>query len=239
MVPFKYCQVLGPFNTGTNLMSRYLNRLYFHAAPVDGKVWKHSVLPRFLNLQGGAGQPDIDLRDELASVPTLYICMVRLPYFWLLSTLRRKYSLQLRTREIDLAARLRSQVRLRGQVFANPVQLWNQYYRQYERHRGLNSQFVYVRLEDLVLQPEQTLNNLQDVLKRKPGADIRKVIRGVSSVPSVAGNTYGTEWKEKYRVANINRMIASTDLGFINSQLDLDLLKSFNYPQVWIKPEIM
>ncbi len=235
--PFRHFQVLGPYNSGTSLMERYLNQLF--RAPVSSRLWfwKHSVLP---NLHVNELDPDLGqlcVRHILAPADTLFVCMVRLPYFWLLTTLRRRYGMVLKNTNVDFSCRLRSPVHIKRESFDNPVQLWNHYYHRYIEHLESSNQVCFMRLEDLALSPGKVLKGLETVLRRKPGTDLHEKISQISTVPSKDGNAFGEAWKEKYRLDNVTRLIGSADLEFINNQLDEDLLRKFNYKRFWVEPE--
>ena len=157
--PVKRMQVMGPFNSGTTLMHRYQNRLWRLANRHHGIAWKHSLPPAYRWQERSLwsqeeGGPSQELLES-----TVITCMVRLPYFWLTSTARDSYGLDLLDGGTWFGERIRSRVRLGEHTFENMVQLWNAYYGAYalyqlggnawrEWERSLKSEVVPLQCED-------------------------------------------------------------------------------------------
>ncbi len=229
-------QVLGPFNSGTVLMSRYLQNLFRNFAPKHFEYWKHS-LPPWWFMQGHPPGPAVN--KPVTDFPgVMFVCMVRSPYFWLSSTCRRPYDITFQSKSFDLGKRLRCPVSLRLQRFRNIVQLWNNYYRRYEEELEVNQRIVYVRLEDLVRNPADTLSRLEPRLERRQGSELEPVIKRLTAAPMKPQNTYGAAWEEKNRLGHLRKTISNRDLTFITQQLDRRLMQKFDYPLIWSPPDI-
>jgi|GEM_PF-4254250 len=226
---------MGPFNTGTVLMSSFVRRLYTNDQNRHFQYWKHSVPPRFLQNSDEKTPMDGSTR---AFPGVLFLCMIRSPYFWLTATCRRQYNVQFHVKFFDLSERLRSPVYLKGELFNNIVQLWNSYYRRYALYLEEHNSVTYVRLEDLVRNPSETLRLLDSKLERKPGSDEQACIAFISRAPSKADNAYGEIWEEKNRLEFALKAIRADDLSFINQQLDPLLMKKFAYSYAWPSPQI-
>jgi hypothetical protein len=229
------CWVVGPFNSGTRLMNRYLVELFDNVATGEGAFWKHSLPPHYYADERAPG-PLEDLEQAFPGM--IFLAMVRSPYYWVASTCRRSYSLQFEERAVDLGRRLRSAVSLKQQRHANLMHLWNSYYRRYAECLEPGNRVRYVRLEDLVRNPLETLRELGRQIECEPRSDVQEVIDQVSPIPSQRGNTYGVAWEEKNRPEHLLRTIRSSDLSYITQFLDGDLLRKFDYSPIWSGPEV-
>jgi len=233
MSKIRHNQVLGPFNSGTVLMSCYLHRLFREFNPDCFKYWKHSLPPNYQhksNEQILAVDPSRDFKD------IFFVCMVRSPYFWLPASSRRPYNFRFHVPSLDISERLRSPVYFKGELFANLVQIWNNYYRSYARHLEPLGKVIYVRLEDLVRTPHDAVRLLESRLERRPHSDTQATIDAVSPVPCKSDNSYGEAWEEKNRLDFVTRTLRQADLSFINQQLDPQLMNKFGYSYAWATP---
>jgi len=234
MSEFEHCQVLGPINTGTSLMQSYVDQLFRSSRPHRFVVYKHSLPPRFRRNTGEEIFAD-GSTDEFPGV--LFVCMVRSPYFWLPATSRRPYSLRFHVGSFDVGQRLRSPAYFRDELFTNLVEVWNNYYRRYALYPEPLGSVIYVRLEDLVRNPRDTIRLLHEKLERKPGSDAEAFIDSVSRAPSKSHNAYGEVWEERNSLDFVTRTLRHADLSFINQQLDPLLMKKFAYPYAWVVPQ--
>jgi hypothetical protein len=233
-----HCHVMGPFNSGTTLMFRYQRRLYDVIGEAHDAFWKHSMPPdyestKFTRWETGTKMPVRQIMSD-----TLFICMVRLPYFWLASTSRSPYGIGFTGRHKSFSHKIRCPVTLRNRRYSNLVTFWNHYYSRVHEHIETKGQLRYVRLDHLVNHPERTLEDLKSLMDPKPGVSMDEVIEQISNRPSKKHNSYGREAKEKYRIENVAKMISGQDLDFINSQLDAGLMKKFGFPFVWTAPVV-
>ncbi len=239
MSEIKQCQVMGPFNSGTSLMESYVARLFQQRGERVFRYWKHSLPPSYFHYPRQSGPPiAVDLSDSLFD-GVLFICMVRSPYFWSRSTCIRGYNLSFNVRTLDFGARLRSSVVLRGnQRYSNIVQLWNHYYRAYAECLEIRGDVVYVRLEDLVENPQGTLRSLEEHLPRRAGSDLELVISKLFGEPMKKTNSAGLGWLEINTPEHLARALSSRDRDFITSQLDPSLMRKFGYALQWTPPDV-
>lgn len=167
----------------------------------------------------------------------LFVCMARSPYFWAISCCKRPYDLSFQSRNQDLGSCLRCPVVFRRkQRFPNIIQLWNRYYRAYETQLE-QSQVATVRLEDLVRTPLDVIGKLDEVLQRKPGCNPERISENLSAAPMKPLNSFGDLWEERNRTEHLRSAIPDQDLAFIDSQLDHELMRRFDYPRVWSAPQ--
>jgi hypothetical protein len=235
-VSFERIQILGPFNSGTCLVFQYVRALFHVRVQYHTFVWKHSLPPRY-RARPASGEKALPFEPpQEVFEGTLFLCMVRLPYFWILSTLRQPYgTLGLRGMG-DASAALRSPIRFEGRTFANIAALWNAYYDAYREHVVPRAAVEFVRLEDLVQAPERTLQGLGRHLRRREGVDLRRTIAEISNRPAKrdAGRpcVYGEEARREYVPERVPGRFAAHDLDFLNRQLDPELMRAFGYPFV-------
>ncbi len=238
MKEIQHCQVLGPFNSGTTLMQRYLFNLYRNFSPDCFPYWKHTLPPVFYSYPRTPSRKPI--RVPSGGFPNvLLVCMVRSPYFWVNSILKRPYDVAFLTKSMDMEDRLRCPVVFRhNQRFENITQVWNHYYRCYAEQLEINNRLLYIRLEDLVKDTVNTLQKLDSRLHRRPGRNLKQVIDKISATPSKPHNAHGAVWKKKNRLKYVYESICNDDLVYINQQLDPELMRKFAYHLAWTSPVI-
>ena len=217
-------------------MFRYQRRLYDLITSAHDAFWKHSMPPDYVATTHTRWNKGAEMPLQQILSDTQFICMVRLPYFWLLSTCRSPYGITFAIKHRAFSRRIRSPITFRGRHYANLIGLWNQYYSRVHEHIETRGHLRYVRLDQLVEHPERILEELKTVMKPVPGIRMTQVIARISNQPSKKHNSYGLEAKQKYRFENVPKVISSEDLNFINSQLDEKLMKKFGLPFVWTGP---
>lgn len=238
MNDIRHCQVMGPFSTGTVLMNGYVHRLFRAFRPECFKYWKHSLPPWFWENDRPHNDAQVIPAGSGQGFPGIFfVCMVRSPYFWLPATCRRPYNFRFRVSGLDISERLRSPVELKGRLFANLAQAWNSYYRGYAQHLEPLGRVVYVRLEDLVQNPHDTVRRLEARLERRPDSDVSSTIESLAAVPSKSDNSFGQDWEAKNRLESARQNLPQADLSFINQQLDPQLMKKFGYSWAWVSPQ--
>lgn len=233
---FEQVQILGPFHSGTCLVFNYLHTLFRVRVAYHTLFWKHSLPPGFQRMERGNVRECFAPPDE-AFERTLFVCMVRLPYFWLSSMLREPHHVALKAlRDADESTRLRSPLRLLDRSFSNLPSLWNAYYRGYREHLAPRAALEWVRLEDLVQRPEAVLTRLGGRLQRREEVDVREAIDDISSRPAkIHGGrpcVHGEAARREYVPERVPLRFSGHDLAFVNGQLDPALMRRFDYPFV-------
>jgi len=234
---FDRVQIFGPFNSGTCLVFQYLQTVFDIKVDYHTLFWKHSLPPRFRGMSDNR-RCDIPPPPPEVFDRTLFVCMVRLPYFWILSTLRNPYRIVYMVEKGgDTNARLRSPIRFEDRLFANSAQLWNEYYRAYQAHIVPRAAVVFVRLEDLVQTPETVLSELGQRLRFRKDVDLQRAIAEISNRPARVHSgepcVYGEQARREYVPERIPRYFTAHDLALINHQLDASLMSTYAYPLVF------
>jgi hypothetical protein len=232
--PVKSVQVFGPFNSGTCLMFNYPHHLTPARSRYNGLGWKHSVPPDYrwhprCLWERDAGGPPAELLHN-----TLIVCMVRSPYFWLLSTARRDYLIRFEDGASTFSERLRCAVELDGRRYDDLVAVWNAYYRAYRTYLEPTGA-AFVRLEDLVEAPMAIVRALGRHLEIMPSPGLEVEVARIASTP--AKDHYGPcvageEARRLYRMENVRGVISAADLEHIDERIDQTLLAAFGYPRV-------
>lgn len=228
-------QVLGPFNSGTCLMFNYPHHLSAVRTRYHLLCWKHSLPPDFRWVEGCLWDRAADGPPEELLRQTLVVCMVRSPYFWLLSTARQNYEISFEGGAETVSERLRCPVRFGGRRYESLSEIWNAYYRAYVSHL-VPAGAVFVRLEDLVEAPMAIVDALSrhveiTVSPPRLQAEVARIAATPAKIheePCVAGE----EARQLYQIHNVRRLMSAADLALVNTQLDHDLLAAFGYPVV-------
>lgn len=230
-----FIHVFGPYNSGTCLMFNYPHELTDVPMQYHDAFWKHS-LPPFFRWGPGCewaeeqGRPSSGLLSD-----RLLIAMVRNPYFWIASTLRHGYEIGFPDAVGgDADGRLRSTVSFLGQMFSSLAELWNSYYRAYERYLS-HHRLVYVRLEDIVADPRGMVGQLARHHPIRSDLDVEAVVERLWSTPAkvrLEPCPAGAQAADAYRVGRVGGVLTAAQLELINADLDPDLMAWFGYPRV-------
>jgi len=112
-MPYTHLQILGPFNTGTNLADKLLNRRIHSPSGGSTHIWKHSIL---------LSEVESTIQDN---PETLFVVCYRPLFHWVKSMEKMSY-------ELIWDNRIDTPVKLRGCSFPNIVELYRHYYTMYQ-----------------------------------------------------------------------------------------------------------
>lgn len=251
---FKKVQILGPFNSGTNLMKSLLECGFDVNIGRKGQlwIWKHTFQMgpkklRKMKRVGGSNQ-------------VLNIVMVRDPYFWFQSVRRAPYTIRWKdgVGSRGMSVKLDRLIRMSGEMgycpkvfkhgieekkdydrmkfsFDSLIGLWNHYYRNYvnkmELDRGVN--MLFVRYEDLVKDPLKVVCRLESLLRRRSGISDSMLVSSVTDVSKKHDGVTSSNRDEALRKLNSEKMRSGVygkrALQSIQSQIDRRLMKRFDY----------
>jgi len=236
--PITAVQVLGPFNSGTCLMFNYPHHLTQARTRYHLLGWKHSLLPVYTWADGCLWKKADGGPSEELLRATLVVCMVRSPYFWLLSTTRQNYQIRFEDGAATFSERIRCAVQFNGRRFDNLTAIWNAYYHAYRTHIEPTGA-AFVRLEDLVEEPMTIVRALGRHLEIMPSPQLEQEVERIAATPAKIHQgpcLAGEQARQHYRIANIPTLVAAADLALINQQVDCALLAAFGYPLVQPNP---
>ena len=202
--------------------------------------WKHSLPPLYSWHDGCLWKRADGSPPEELLRATLFVCMVRSPYFWLLSTARQSYEIRFEDGATTFSERLRCPVHFHGRRYDNLTDVWNAYYRAYRTHLEPGGA-AFVRLEDLVEAPMASVRALGRHLKIMSSPRLEEEVAKIAETPAKihqAPCVYGEQARKQYRVDNIGRLISSEDLALICEQVDHALMKAFGYGIVRPTPSV-
>ena len=172
--------------------------------------------------------------------------MVRNPYFWLSSMVRKPYAVQFPPGAETRDQRLAAPVRFFDRDFDHLLHLWSSYYRAYRNRLGRRAEVIYVRLEDLVADPHAQLDRLQR-FARRPDVDWDGTVRATFEAPAKRHRepcVGGYEARRRYTAARVAEELGANNLGSVNGRIDRDLMERLGYPVVetgrgrWISPKV-
>ena len=218
-------------------MQRYVGSGFRIRSSRWDAFWKHSVPPDYQRIYFKRWKEDEAFPTHEIFPTTLFICMIRIPYFWLNSTVRRSYNIRFMTGQ-TFSERLRSEVRMKGKSYPNIVEFWNHYYRSVIEHIEPYADVRFFQLEKLVDQPHETLKSLSEIVPMRPRVSLEEMIDKLFNTPMKKRNAFGEKARQMYQIQNVTEMIDHDDLVFINSMLDPQIMRRFDLPLVWTRPEV-
>jgi hypothetical protein len=174
--PEKKVFVVGPFNTGTNLMAKILmectdveNKDSIKNSGNDNICWKHA-----LNI------------DEFVQDPNaIVIVMYKNIYNWLYSIKKEKYEIKM--------THIHMPVEIRDQKFLNIIDLYNSYYRMYMHHIVNNPNVIFVNYRGIIDKNKSSVyrylrNKLQSV-GIKMTAPTKKLVEVLNKPAKIHGGS--------------------------------------------------
>lgn len=226
---WKKVQILGPFNSGTNLLHQILDQAYkVEVGPIGSTIiWKHTIMDaaKVGKLKKNRVEGKV-LGDDV-----LKIVMVRDPYFWLRSLGKKRYTLESFSRSPDnINDLIVSECKLRSRRYANCVELWNAYYGNYLKHLSPFSSTLYIRYEQLIFEPERVIGVISKYLQLRPMYTQMSEIMKIMQPPS---NSRAKNYKDavKYNATAENRVdqYSPEVIKFIGDKLDKNLMEKLGY----------
>jgi hypothetical protein len=210
-------QILGPFNTGTNLLHQIISRAYdTKIGPIGSTIiWKHTIID------------NIVVRNKIKNV--LKIVMVRDPYFWLRSLEKKRYTLESKSRNPnDINQLLVKPCKLRTHKFSNCVQLWNYYYKNYLNLLS-KDRTLYISYEQLIFEPEKVINVLSEYIQLKPTYEMKDIITIMRQPSNKRAKNHKDAVAYNKNSNNRKNVYDPSIQTFIQKNLDKELMKIFGY----------
>ena len=222
-------QILGPFNSGTNLLHQILSKAYkVEVGPIGSTIiWKHTIMDATMMEQLGR---DL-VEGKVLGDDILKIVMVRDPYFWLRSLQgKKRYTLESMAGNVgDINDVIVSGCKLRENRYANCVELWNAYYSNYIAHLSPLST-LFIRYEQLIFEPERVIGVISKYLQLRSKYNKMSKIMKIMQPPS---NSRAKNYKDaiKYNSVAENRVdqYSPEAIKFIGEKLDKELTGKLGY----------
>ena len=250
----RYFKVMGERNTGTNFLHQLIAG---STSGIEGLVHgsndsvKKSTQGLPENLQYFARQRAIDilrkqefshnfgwkharvdpayLQQSPRFAETLFVFIVRNPFYFLSALFRRPYNLLPRAGD-DKSRFLRSPILLNERdnicgtaTLENPVRLWSIKTRSYVQTAAQIERALLIRYEDLVAQPDSILAMLA-----KKGAETAPNVQVPQQSTKGDNLTFG-DYARKTAAYDYRSDHSASDIGFITEQLDAETLDQLGY----------
>lgn len=203
-------QVIGLFNSGTNLVSKIIKELFDCKIDKEGNTifWKHSLITKeFLNQQLKSQN------RQTQNYYTIFVVVIKHLDLWIESMKKKgaNYGLISKDDKIELSPPLHLLNRIHYSLpksnieFKSLEDCWNKFY---DNAINLipNNRSIIVRYEDVILQPRKLVSNLNRKLNLKSRFNLNRGLIGKSlenifrSPSKRTGNPrYGKDAKEYYR----------------------------------------
>ena len=203
-------KIYGEQNSGTIYLYWLIKRnldVELDESPVLG--WKHRLAP------------SEDEIPEENKESTLFVCLVKNPYSWLLSMHKRPYHHE-SLKKLSFSDFLKYSY---GD-YRNPIVMWNKKSRSYVELGNYVNNHALIRYEDLLADITTTLNAIAD----KFGIDKPELYKNIKNLLS---NSHGIRsqkfHRDYYMEEKWKKALRPHHTEQINRFLDEDLMKHFDY----------
>lgn len=176
-------------------------------APVYG--WKHRLAPS-----------PIEITDDMRS-KTIFACLIKNPYSWLLSMHKRPYNHE-SLRKLTFSEFLNYSF---GD-YRNPIVMWNKKVKSYIDLENHVDHYIRFRYEDLILDFKTELNRFADEFDLDKPELYKNITNLLTHTHGIKSHSFHRDfyleerWKQSLRGKHID---------FINEHIDTDLMKQLNY----------
>ena len=235
----KNIQIVGLFNSGTNLMYNIINTLFDVNIGNEGHThfWKHSVIG-----------PDFAKKYISKLNNTHYIIITKNPYFQFHSFKKAPYSIKLKNYSkktnlsIDEFVTKSFFMILPKNVITDTTNLsfknfpvyWNRFHNSAFKQLPSNTT-IHVKYEDLIFDPQSIIDTLTSTFPLKDEFTDRKLLNDalMKILESPSKNSgkprFGNAAKEYYDSNNIISLYKPSTFTWMKKELDHDLMRRLNY----------
>ena len=233
----KVVQILGLFNSGTNLLFQIINTLFDVQIGDEGHTlfWKHTVLT-----------DEFSKKYVKKKNTNVYIVVSKNPYFQFHSFKKAPYSIRLRNNTnntIDNFVQKSFYIVLPRNVITDSSQLsfkhfphyWNEFHSATFKYLPQHNT-LYVKYEDIVFNTDQVITQLSTILPLKPqfidnNTLIRSTLNIILDTPAKkSGNPrFGNSARQYYTQSNINTLYKPNTFTWINRELKKQIMNRLNY----------
>lgn len=222
-------QIIGQYNSGTNLLNELLIRNFPHDEDDSGvgacKFWKHASLSNLQTRHASTLE---------ACGQVVGIAMIRNPLNWLLSCKREFYDLYACNKGDDwLRTACRypdgSPAYLGGNQYENVERIWSSWTHDYSSLQSFGfNQSLAIKYEDLVMDTEGQLDIIAQTLGIDFSGDVEQVDEAVH--PTAVDKEHGRELAiQKIVTRSYLESFSKQDLEDACSRLDRELMRQHGY----------
>lgn len=207
-------QILGPFNSGTNLITKLLqNNCKFNDKIINigyqghTKIWKHTF--------------NINEIKDISDDNTFFVIMYRHPYLWINSNFKISY-------EIKGLDNVRSNITLRDDKYNNIVELYNFYYNMYIELIKNNKNVIWLDYSKIVDKNESFGYISSKLSEKNIKLNSNQILQFWLSRPCKGdGNPVRNSDQALHRCNNKESLFNEADKQFINEHLDSNIIDFF------------
>lgn len=203
-------KIYGERNTGTKYLEWLINKNLGIEPDAGFRLgWKHRLIPE---------DPGCFEKD---SPDTLFICMTKNPYSWLLSMHKRplKHMMLRKTRFVDF-------LNYSFGDYINPVELWNKKNHGFLYLEKMVKYYHLMRYEDLLDDPEGIIRSIAEKYGYKMPYFFKNIKNKLTHDNSFSKHKFHKEYylEEKWKFK-----LSGREIEIINQYLDHALMKHLNY----------
>lgn len=238
-------QIVGLFNTGSNLAARLVDSFFRVNVHHEGHTvwWKHSMITQHL-------------LDQHLTKDLKIIVVVKNPYWWFHSMFKSQYGIEIDTETpkkigefikenitVKIPKKLKVIADNTNNKFENLPQYWCEFYKNALKLLP-KGQFVVVRYCDILHKPHKVLKNLEEFIpqkfwKIKPKHPRRLSVQKnemnllyIKPTKNHGNPRYGKEAKDYYNLKNIPKLFKSKTFEWIKENIDEELMTVFKYKTI-------
>lgn len=246
MDDYKYVKIYGERNTGTNYLEKLI-QLNTSANLLSGIAFNRKLNKSFYfierlgfvmfteflrNLYFMCSIRNSWKHKELVDTEKLYkdvfyVVVVKNPYTFLLSLYKKSYHIK-KAHSVSFLEFLKSPIKAlkrEGEgYYLNPIELWKRKTKNLRFLQENNNNIIVVRYEDLLANPEK------EILKICKNGNLQLKDKFVNYSKSTKNKSLDFNfYKNKYLSEEWKKDFKQDELKFIKEQLDVELMKEFNY----------
>jgi hypothetical protein len=234
----KIVQILGLFNSGTNLLYKIVNTLFDVKIGDEGHTlfWKHTVLGN-----------DFAKKHVKCGNKHVYLVVSKNPYFQFHSFKKAPYSIRLRNtakiNDVNVFVKKSFYILPPGKVVTDKYTLsfkhfpnyWNSFFDATIKYLPKQNT-LYIKYEDIIFNIETVIDKLKELIPLKKefinDDDLLKSTL-ISILETPAKNSgkprFGSEALKYYDDSTIKNLYKATTFKWINSELSKRLMNKLNY----------
>ena len=234
----KVIQILGLFNSGTNLLFTILDKLFDVNVGSEGHTlfWKHTVVGKQFS------KKHVNVSDN-----NYYLIVTKNPYFQFQSFKKSPYSIKLKHHNMDklslgefvnktiyIALPKNVITDLSTLNFKNCPHYWNKFHSSAFKHLPPNKTIV-VRYEDLLFNSDSVVKELMKFFPLKKQyvnneLQFKNTLNTIFNTPAKSSGhpRFGSSAKQFYS-SNVENLYNKQTLNWISSELNEDIMNILRY----------
>jgi hypothetical protein len=234
----KVVQILGLFNSGTNLLYKIIDTLFDVKIGAEGHTlfWKHTVLAK-----------EFAKKHAPQKQRNVYIVISKNPYFQFHSFKKAPYSIRLRNAtsnvDIDNFVKKSFYIITPRKVITDTSQLsfkhcphyWSAFYDGASKHLP-EKQTLFIKYEDILFNVDSIISQLKTLLPLKDEFIndpelLQKTLSEILDTPAKTSGKprFGKGAKEYYKESNIKQLYKPNTFRWINDGLSKNVMQKLGY----------